>query len=212
MRRRAVLVPLAVLAASVWAMEPLHGQQRDSPPPPESIPGLLAGDGPGSPTEAERAAAMAGIRARASTLSQESATRWIQLLAVVEKSEPAAGVLAARAVLRADDGDGLGGARILEDGMDGVSGEDRPSLLAMAAHLLDPDHPERAADVRRRLLELAPDAPEATEARLRLARHLAGPGQDAKRAVELLEDLIVADPGHPMAPDARRLLQSIRNR
>lgn len=189
----------------------LLGQAAEAPPAPDRIPGLLAGEAGAPATEADRMAALAAIQARASALSQESATRWLQLLALVEKSGSEAGALAARAVLAAEEGEGEDGIRALETGLDEVPTDDRPALLALAAHLADPVDAARAAGFRGQLLKLDPDAAEAPEAGLRLARHLAGRGGDPDRAVEVLEALIVANPNHPVAPEARRLLQSVRN-
>jgi tetratricopeptide (TPR) repeat protein len=173
------------------------------PPPPGEIPGLLA-------SEEGRAAALEGIRARALALEGAEATLWVQLLAVARKTEPGSGALAARAVLRAEAGDAEAAAELLEGGLEGAPEEDRAPLLALAAHLVERDAPDRAAALRERLLESAPEASDAMEARLRLARFRAGPGGDREGAVALLEELLVTSPDHPVAPEARRLLQDIR--
>ncbi|GEM_PF-3466131 len=172
-------------------------------PEPQAIPELLA-------SGQDRARALAGIGARAEELSGRRATLWIQLLAVAEKGGPEAGALAARALLHADEGEPAEGAGLIRSELDTVPEADRPALLGLAAHLLDGPDPAEAAELRTRLLDLAPDASEAPEAALRLARYLAGPGEDRERAVELLEELIVSAPNHPVAPTARHMLTEIR--
>lgn len=179
-------------------------QEEPPPPPPDEIPALLE-------NEESRAEALAGIRARAETLSGARATLWTQLLAVASRAGPEAGPLAARAVLRADAGDPAGGVELVEAGLDELDDGERVTLLALAAHLAEAESPERAARLRERLLALDPEAPEAPEATLRLARYLTGPGEEPERAVELLEDLVVRDPDHSSAPEARRLIRQIRD-
>lgn len=186
-----------------------HAQQEgvETALPPERIPELLA-----SGSDEGRVEAMALIRDRAEALasSPERATAWVQLLALVEKSTAASGALAARALLAADGEGGQPiGTRLALEGED-VPEEDRPALLAFAAHLVEPEDAAAAAELRRRLLETAPGAPEAPEARFALARHLAGPGGDRVEAQALLEALIVDGPNRPIAPAARRLLQELR--
>ncbi len=187
------------MPAAAWAEAPSDTLAPD----PREIPGLLE-------SEEGRARGLEGIRARAGELSGRRATLWIQLLAVAEKGGPEAGALAARALLHVDDDAAARGAQLIREGLEGAAAEDRPALLALAAHLLDGPDPSEAAELRARLLELAPDAPEAPEAALRLARYLAGPGNDPQRAEELLEELVVGAPNHPVAPTARQLLNEIR--
>lgn len=174
------------------------------PPRPEEIPALLvSGEG--------RAAGLAGIEARIGALPPERATPWVQLMAVAEKSGRQAGSLAARALLRAEDDGGVRGSGLVDAELGGLPDEDRPALLAFAAHLAEGPDPRRALELRLRLLEAHPEAPEAHEARLRAARTLLARDGDRERARALLEELIVGAPNHPLAPAARRLLQELRS-
>jgi hypothetical protein len=175
---------------------------------PDRIPELLASGG-----DEDRARAMAAIRDRAEALasSPERATAWVQLLVLVEKSASESGALAARALLAVDQEGGRRTGTQLAREAEEAPEEDRAALLAFAAHLVEPEDEAAAADLRRRLLDAAPGAPEAPEARFALARYLAGPGGDRARARELLESLIVDGPNRPIAPAARRLLQELRS-
>ncbi len=175
----------------------------DTVPSPEEVVRLLSG-------EATRDEGLRAVAARAISLPPDRATLWVQLMATVERTGVAAGTLAARAVVRADDRDAASGVGILLEGMDGdLPEEDRAPLVALAAHLAAEGTPDRAAELRRRLLREWPDALEAPEAQVELARHLLqGGGAGAREeAVELLEGLLVRRPNHPLAPEARRLRQ-----
>jgi hypothetical protein len=202
----AALALLASLPAAITAQD-----AGGTPPPPERIPYLLAGTEGHPPSETDRLAALSGIQAQATARRDSEATLWLQLLAVAEKSGPAAGALAARSVLAAEEGTPEAGADLLDGGLALAEQDDLPGLLALAAHLVDGRDPGRAASYREALLETKADAPEAWEARLLLARFLAREREGTDRALELLEDLIVNRPGHPVAPEARRLFQSLRN-
>lgn len=195
---------------------PAHATAADTlPAEPHEIPGLLASD-------EGRARGIAAIHSRAAGLPSERATAWVQLLAVAEKTAPRTGALAARALLAAEEGGGARGAGLLLEALDGAGsaaapgalaeaeGADRAALLAFAAHLVEGPEPGRAFEIRHRLLEEHPDAPEAQEARFRVARYLVNRDGDRARAQALLEELIVGAPNHPLAPAARRLLQEIR--
>lgn len=160
-----------------------------------------------------RTLALERIRMRAAESTGPRATRWSQVLVVAEKGSAEAGGLAVQGVLEADAGDPTAGARQLLEGLDGVDPADRPGLLALASHLMEAHEPEEAASIRRQLLELDPEASEAQEARLALARHLAGrrEGEGHEEARTLLEELVVTAPSHPLAPEARRLLSTLRD-
>ena len=80
--------------------------------------------------------------------------------------------------------------------------------MALAALLADEEDTERGAEIRRMLVTAYPDATEAPEARLRRAKYLLGEDQSSTEALALLEAVIVSDPEHPMAPEARRLYQA----
>lgn len=159
-----------------------------------------------------RGAALQAIRTMGEESYGEEATLWVHLLAVAEKGSGDGGALAAEVTLLALNEGGDPAVEHLDEGLDGIEEEDRPALLALGARILDRDDPERAAELRRQLLSLDPEAQEAHEARLRLARHIAQTTEADGRgeAVELLEELIVRAPNHPLAPEARRLLTAVR--
>jgi len=86
------------------------------------------------------------------------------------------------------------------------------ALLALAALLAERDDPARAAELRVRLMAEAPDAIEIPEIKLRHARWLLSIDSRREEGYRLAEDLIVEGPDHPIAPEARRLLQVERAR
>ncbi len=183
----------------------------DTVPSPEEVIRLLSAEG-------TRAEGLQAVAARAISLPTDRSTLWVQLMATVERTGLEAGVLAARAVVRADDRDAASGVGLLLEGVDGgIDGasdaglpeEDRAPLVALAAHLAADGTPDRAVELRRRLLQEWPDALEAPEAQVELARHLLHQGGAGAReeAFELLEGLLVRRPNHPLAPEARRLRQ-----
>jgi TolA-binding protein len=62
------------------------------------------------------------------------------------------------------------------------------------------------------LVDEHPDAAEAAEATLALARHEAVAGGDRDEAIRLLEELITRRPNAAVVPEARLELQRLRNR
>ena len=172
--------------------------------PVDSIPALLL-------VERRRGDARAAILGRSRAVHGAEATLWLELYTVVDEVAPESGSRAVRALLEsaAPQGVEAAAARLTEEA-EGIPEEDRPVLLGFAALLLQPAHPEPAAELWERILEEAPDSPRVVEAALYLARHRAGPGADRDGAGALLEEIIVAFPGHPLAPEARRLLGQIR--
>jgi TolA-binding protein len=64
--------------------------------------------------------------------------------------------------------------------------------------------------VRQELLRDHPDAPEAQDAALALARHVARAPERRQEAVGLLEEMVARWPGSALAPDARRELERLR--
>jgi hypothetical protein len=172
----------------------------DTIPTVEEIRSLLEPEG-------DRAAGMAAVRARARSLPPARATLWIQLLASVERTDPALAPVLVDAVDRADRGRGAEGTDLLEGALDRAAEEDRSTLLALGAAMADGGDPERAARLRVRLLEEHPGSLEAPEAALRHARWLGESGGDREGALRLLEELIVERPNHPVTPAARALFQ-----
>ena len=135
----------------------------------------------------------------------ERATLWVQLFEVVDKVQAASAERSVRAVGLGLDGEGLEGAELLMNGVSAAPAAERPTLMALAAHLADGEDTERGAEIRRLLVAAHPDATEAPEARLLRARYLLTEDETSSEALALLEALIVGDPEHPMAPEARRL-------
>jgi hypothetical protein len=138
----------------------------------------------------------------------ERATLWVQLFEVVDKVQPGSAERAVRAVGFGLDGEGVEGAELLMNGAGAAPAAERPALMALAAHLADLEDVARGAEIRRLLVAAHPDATEAPEARLLRARYLLGEDDSSSEALALLEALIVGDPEHPMAPEARRLYEA----
>lgn len=89
--------------------------------------------------------------------------------------------------------------------------DDGPPLLAEAARLAEAQGADSlAARLRARLLRQAPDAPEASEAALELARYRARTPAGRKEALRLLTDLVTRDPAATVVPEARRELQRLQ--
>jgi hypothetical protein len=169
---------------------------------------LVRDAGPGG--DAARAAE--GIRAIVSSREPLAATPWIHLLAMLARIEPASAPVAIRAVALADAGNPSGGADALLGGLGSAAEGDRGSLLALAALLAEEADPTRAAELRVRVMEEAPEAIEVPEIKLRHARWLLSIEARREEGFRLAEDLIVEGPDHPIAPEARRLLQVERAR
>jgi hypothetical protein len=89
----------------------------------------------------------------------------------------------------------------------------RAAVLAQAARFAaDGDEARVAAEIRRRIVDEHPDAPEAGEAALALARFHARTPTGVGEAIRLLEELIVRRPNAAVVPDARRELEKLRGR
>ena len=153
-----------------------------------------------------------GIRMLAAVGEPAEATAWIQLLSVVERIDPDLAPTAVRAVGLGRDGDGAGGAELLVQAASDANVRHRPALLHLAALVAEPDAPEIAGEVRRRLLHEHPDSFEAPEAALREARRLLALEEGREEGMELLEELLTGAPEHPIAPAARRLYDQERAR
>lgn len=146
-------------------------------------------------------------------LPPAEATPVIQFAGLLGRvSEPASGVLA-RAGVAAHTGNASAGARELAGAVDGFESEERAPLLAEAARMAASggDAP-LAAEIRSRLVQEYPDAPEVGEASLALARFHARTPSGVEQAIRLLEDLIAARPNAAVVPDARVELERLRTR
>jgi tetratricopeptide (TPR) repeat protein len=136
------------------------------------------------------------------------ATEVIQFAGLLGRLSPRAAELVAEAGVRAHEGKGSEAADLLSAALDVVPEEERATLLAEAARLAD--RGETAAALRTRLLEAYPDAPEAAEASLALARYHAGRPAGRAEAIRLLEELVTRTPNAAVAPAARRELERLK--
>jgi tetratricopeptide (TPR) repeat protein len=127
-------------------------------------------------------------------------------------SEPGKRSLASAGV-RAHRGRPAEAAVSLAEAAGALAPTDGAPLLAEAARLAERGGAvDAAADLRRRLVDEHPDAAEAAEATLALARHEAVAGGDRDEAIRLLEELITRRPNAAVVPEARLELQRLRNR
>jgi len=202
MRRVAFASGLAVALSVALLPGPLSAQLGSRLP---SIDQMAAWAAPGGDLARLQEAVLAHL---AQERTGEAAALWVQLFAVLEQVQPASAERAVRAVGLGLDEEGLEGAELLMNGVAGAPAGERPALMALAAHLADLEDAARGAEIRRLLVAAHPDAGEAPEARLRRARYLLDEEDTRAEALALLEELIVSDPEHPMAPEARRLYQA----
>ena len=146
-------------------------------------------------------------------LPPAEATPVIQFAGLLGRLSPAGAEALAAAGVAAHQGRAREGALELADATDGVDEEERVSLLAAAARIAaDGREPRVAAEIRTRLVEGYPEAPEAGEASLALARYHARTPDGLPVAIRLLEELITRRPNAAVVPDARVELQRLRSR
>lgn len=146
-------------------------------------------------------------------LAPGTATQVIQFVSLLQRLSPSAAALLAEAGVLAHHGAGLQASQDVADGLAGLPEEERPTLLAEAGRMAERGGAEgEAAELRRRLLAEFPEAPEAEEASLALARHVAGTPGGVEEAIGLLETLIAARPNGAVVPDARRELERLKIR
>jgi len=146
-----------------------------------------------------------GIRLRARAGGTDEENRWLQLLSALDRIGSEIAPTAVRAVALSEEGNPLEGSHLLLDLLDGSDAQEPAPLMALAALLAERDDPILAAELRVRLLETHPTAPEAPEAGLRHARWLLSIVSRREEGLALLEELIVSRPEHPVTPEARRL-------
>lgn len=143
-------------------------------------------------------------------LPPAAATGIIQFVSLLRRLSPPSGALLAAAATQAHRGDGPGAAATIQNGLDALAEEERAAVLAEGARLADAaGAPREGAGLRRILLEAFPDAPEAGEAALDLARWDVALG-DTAGAVARLEELIARRPNAAVVPAARRVLERIQ--
>jgi len=136
------------------------------------------------------------------------ATEVIQFAGLLGRLSPPSARLVAQAGVRAHEGKGDEAAEALGGAVDQAPEEERPTLLAEAARLAADG--QTAADLRARLVEAYPDAPEAPDASLALARFHATRPEGRAEAIRLLEDLVTRTPNAAVAPAARREIERLR--
>ena len=99
----------------------------------------------------------------------------------------------------------------LEVAIDAVPRDERPPLLAIGARIADRGRaPEKAADLRGRIVRDHAYSAEVPEATLELARFKGATPAGVDEAIQLLEDLILSQPNSAIVPTARRELQRIQ--
>lgn len=154
----------------------------------------------------------AALREAVEALPASNATEVIQLLSLLGRVGVDAAVVLTRAAVLGHRGSERHAVDHLAAEIPGLPRSERAPLLSHAARLADrAGDAERGAELRSRLLEEHPAAPESADAALSLARHHARSGR-VEEAVALLEALIVEKPNSPVVPDARRELDRIRSR
>jgi len=160
----------------------------------------------------EISAGSGALMAAVPGLPAADATEVIQLASLLGRVSPEAATALATAGVQAHLGRGAAGAATLADKAFGLPAADQPLLLAEAARMADrAGEDDAAADIRKRLVEENPDAPEVGEASLALARHLARVEGNTAEAIRILEDLIVRQPNAAVVPEARTELERLRS-
>ena len=144
-------------------------------------------------------------------LSPARATDAIQLASLLGRLSPGGATVVAQAAVDGHRGPGRQAALTLEQLVPELPPDDRPMALAAAARLAAGDDGARdAARMHEALLLGHPDAAEAAEAALALARWHARTRAGVGAAIRLLEELILKDPMSVIAPEARRELQRLK--
>ena len=180
----------------------------------------LAGiDGPGAALERAFLLLEGGAIAEGAAALQESlpelepgqATEVLALALTLTRLTPVGALLAARAAVAVRRGDPAEAVRAVQVGAEAVPEADRPAVLAMGARTADAAGlADAATTFRRTIVAEHADAPEFAEAALDLARELAARPGGGAEAARILEELIVAHPGSPVVPGARRELERLR--
>ena len=159
----------------------------------------------------ELSAARAALLEAVAGLEPSRATEAIQLALLLGRLSGAGAAAVARAAVAAHRGQAQEAALTLERAAADLPGTERAPVLAQAARLADQvaAHAD-AARMRTTLMLEHPDAAEAAEATLELARWHARTRAGVATAVRLLEELIIRTPSNALVPDARRELQRLR--
>lgn len=141
------------------------------------------------------------------------ATPVIQLMGLLGRLGDRGRELVRETAVLSHRGHGAEAVRRIRDGVPDIPEEEQATVLAQGARVADAAAlREEAAGLREELLETFPDAPEAGEATLALARYRAETDDGVAEAVRLLEALILRRPEAPLVPDARRELEKLKAR
>lgn len=155
----------------------------------------------------------AGLLLALTGLPPDEATPVIEFAGLLGRVSEAGAKVLAEAGVAAHRGRASEAANLLSEAASALEAEERASVLGQAARIAsDGDEPALAADIRRRIVEEHPDAPEAAEASLALARYHALTAAGVDEAIRLLEELITRRPNAAVVPDARLELQKLRER
>ena len=155
----------------------------------------------------------AGLLLALTGLPPAEATPVIEFAGLLGRVSEAGAKVLAEAGVAAHRGRATEAANLLSEAASALEAEERASVLGQAARIAsDGDEPALAADIRRRIVEEHPDAPEAAEASLALARYHALTAGGVDEAIRLLEELITRRPNAAVVPDARLELQKLRER
>jgi len=173
---------------------------------PDTIPSL---DEVRSWTEDDWNPALASgmvLQATAGMPLAESAS-WIQLLSVFDRVGPQASMLALEVVATSGEGSAVSISAISDSAIEALSEEDRGPILALLALVTERTDPIRASDLREEFLRNHPQELEVPEITVRQGRWLLTIDDRREEGVTLLQDFIVDNPSHPVAPEARRLVE-----
>jgi tetratricopeptide (TPR) repeat protein len=155
----------------------------------------------------------AGLLLALTGLPPAEATPVIEFAGLLGRVSEAGAKVLAEAGVAAHRGRASEAANLLSEAASALEAEERASVLGQAARIAsDGDEPALAADIRRRIVVEHPDAPEAAEASLALARYHALTAGGVDEAIRLLEELITRRPNAAVVPDARLELQKLRER
>jgi hypothetical protein len=186
---------------------------------PKEAEGILAGiEGPRSSLErgylqlgqGDVETGLASLSEALSGLPAAEVTEVISILDLMGRLDEPVLSEVGRAASLARQGRGSEAAIALAEGA--ASGwAESPTILAFGARLAYRSGDEAVAvDVWTQLLEVHPNATEAPEGVLAVARFRAQKPEGIAAAMQMLEELILARPSNPLVPSARRELDRLR--
>jgi tetratricopeptide (TPR) repeat protein len=144
-------------------------------------------------------------------LEPSVATEVIQFAGLLGRVSTQGAMVLSKAGVLAHGGRGGAASDLVAASVGELPEADRAPLLAESARMASRGGlAEQAASLNRRVLDEHPDAPEAAEAALSLARYRAAQPDGLQEAISILEDLVIQRPNAAVAPDARRELEKLR--